>query len=156
MPRLSPRAGLLSAGMLVATLWALAMPVSAHGHALLHDVGEGRAITVRLYFPDDDRPLFEPYQVFAPGSERPFQAGRVNALGEVTFRPDRPGEWRVQVTTADGHGARVTLQLDAELGVERVSATPGWAQRVLTGLGWLLGLFGLLALWRLHRATRPG
>ncbi len=149
------RDGVLVAGSMLASLWLWGATPQAHAHALLHEVNEGRAITLRLYFPDDDRPLFEPYQVFAPDSERPFQTGRVNALGELTFRPDRPGEWRVQVTTADGHGARVVVEVDADLTLDATTApASGWTMGVVTGLGWLLGVFGILALWRLHRSTR--
>lgn len=141
---------------MLASLWVSAAPHQAHAHALLHELTEGRAITARFYFPDDDSPLFEPYQVFAPGSERPFQTGRVNALGEVTFRPDRPGEWRVQVTTADGHGARLVVTVDDTLTPTAAPAAPVWMMRILTGLGWLLGIFGILALWRLYRVSGPG
>jgi nickel transport protein len=129
-----------------------AWPAPAQAHALLHRVVEGQAVTVQFYFPDDDRPLFEPYQVFAPGAERPFQSGRVNTLGEVTFRPDRPGEWRVEVVTADGHGTQVGVAVGELLETRTVSASASWLGGTLSGLGWLLGAFGLLALWRLRRA----
>jgi len=129
---------------------------SAYAHALLYRIVEGPAITVQLYFPDNDAPLFEPYQVFAPDSARAHQSGRVNAHGEVTFRPDRPGQWRVQVMTADGHGVDAQISIDAALSTDPASlaAPTPWWQRVVTGLGYLLGIFGLLALWRLHRGTR--
>ena len=128
---------------------------SAYAHALLYRVVEGPAITVQLYFPDNDAPLFEPYEVFAPDSTRAHQAGRVNALGEVTFRPDRPGEWRVVVMTADGHGVDARIDVEADLSASAASRTAPapWWQRVTAGLGYLLGIFGLLALWRLRRGA---
>lgn len=146
----------LAAGLASALLAGALWPAVAHGHALLHRVIEGQALTVRFHFPDDDQPLFEPYQVFPPGSERPFQTGRVNAIGEVTFRPDRAGEWRVEVVTADGHGARVSVTVDELLEAQAVSGSAHWLAGTLSGLGWLLGVFGLLALWRLRKSSAQG
>jgi len=90
------------------------------------------AVTVEFYFPDDDKPLFEPYQIYGPDSDIPFQTGRINAIGEVSFRPDRPGNWRVQVNTSDGHDIQVQVQTDGILDIESAHAqTEGqgvWAQ----------------------------
>ena len=134
----------------------LLLPVAAHAHALLHEVIDGEAVIVRFSFPGADQPLFEPYEVFAPGVDTPFQSGRVNALGEVSFRPDRPGPWRVRVFAADGHGAVIALEVDTAGAVAAVQGHHGHAHdygaRVLAALGYLLGIFGLLALWRVRRA----
>ena len=149
-----PRLG----GVLLLTL-AVAWSGSAAAHALLHEVVEGEAVIVRLEFAGADRPVFEPYEVFAPGSAKPFQVGRVNLLGEVAFRPDEPGTWRLRVFTEDGHGADVTLEIDAVGAVATTSGGHGHAHghwsRVLVALGYLLGVFGLFALWR-QRRTRVG
>jgi len=97
--------------VLIAAFLSAAPLALAHG--LLHRVVQHTdAVTVQFYFPDDDKPLFEPYQVYGPDSDRPFQTGRINAIGEVSFRTDRPGNWRVEVQTADGHDVRVELPSD--------------------------------------------
>ena len=153
------RLGLL--GTAGAVLLSLLLPAASHAHALLHEVVDGEAVIIRLSFPGADQPLFEPYEVFAPGVATPFQSGRVNALGEVSFRPDRPGAWRVRVVAEDGHGAVIELEIDAAGAVAVVQgqhhhAHDYWS-RVLAALGYLLGIFGLLALWRVRRArTGPG
>jgi nickel transport protein len=143
------------AGATLSALLALLVPASSQGHALLHEVLDGEAVIVRFVFPGGDQPWFEPYEVFAPGAETPFQSGRINAAGEMSFRPDRAGEWRLRVFTEDGHGAVVSLALD-EAGA--VAATRGhsadahgyWG-RVVAALGYLLGAAGLLALWHARR-----
>lgn len=134
--------------ILLFCLWAPA----AWSHALLHSVvEEADAVTVSFYFPGDDRPWFEPYQVFAPDSDRPFQTGRINALGEVSFRADRPGTWRIRVATEDGHGAEARVHID-ETGVSgRTVQGLSYAQRVFVGLGYLLGAFGLFMMWRTRK-----
>lgn len=150
------RPGIVAA--LLALLAGLSTPAAVHGHAVLHEVVAGDSVVVRFSFPGGEQPWFEPYEVFAPGAETPFQSGRVNALGEVSFRPDRAGAWRVRLFTADGHGADIELELDAAGEIAAVYAQHGhahgyWA-RVLAALGYLLGIFGLLVIWRQRRAHR--
>lgn len=142
-----------------AALWifmALLLPGVTNAHAMLHEVVDGEAVTLTLSYGGAEQPLFEPYEIFAPGLETPFQSGRVNALGEVSFRPDRPGTWRVRVATEDGHGAVIRLEVDAAGAVAAVPDQHGHAHeywpRVLAAFGYLLGVFGLLTLWRGRRA----
>lgn len=150
MPAQNPS---LTPVLLLALLFAAPQ---AAAHALLYEVVEGEAVVVHLHFPGADKPWFEPYEVHAPGLEHPFQTGRVNARGELSFRPDRPGAWRVRVFTEDGHGAVIDIEVD-ESGA--VAATHGRAAhshhywlRVLAGLGALILVFGAWILWRRRRA----
>jgi nickel transport protein len=141
-------------------LAAVLAPASGQAHALLHEVVDADTVVVKLSFPGGDAPLFEPYEIYAPGAETPFQAGRVNALGEVSFRPDQAGEWQLKVFTADGHGTVVQLAVDEGMAAAVVGPADGghahgYAGRVVAGLGYLLGLFGFWALWRVRR-TAPG
>jgi nickel transport protein len=145
------------AGALAVLALGLA-PATGAAHALLHEVIDADALVLKLSFPGGDAPLFEAYEIYAPGNETPFQAGRVNAIGEVSFRPDRPGEWQVKVFTADGHGTVVRVAVDAAGSAASITASQdahahGYAGRVLAGLGYLLGLFGIWALWRGRRAA---
>jgi nickel transport protein len=135
----------------------LAVPPAA-GHALLHRVLETDSmVRVEFHFADGDRPYFESYRVMGPDDFRPFQTGRVNAVGEVSFRPDRPGPWRVLVATEDGHGAEFQMTVDHD-GLRPSGSGPHglsrW-ERLIAGIGYLLGVFGIIALWRMHRARRP-
>jgi nickel transport protein len=141
----------------LASLLLLLPGSSALGHALLHDSSVAEAVVVRFDFPDGDKPYFEVYRVMAPDDTRPFQSGRINALGEMSFRPDRPGAWRVVVATEDGHGAEVRVDVDPA-GVATAGgggAELSQAARLAAGLGYLLGVFGIIALWRGRRARHP-
>ncbi len=132
----------------------LALPGAGAAHELYHRVTEAGAMVVQFYFPDDDHPYFEPYEVFPPGSDIPFQTGRVNALGEVSFRPDRPGEWRVRVATEDGHGALARVDVDDTGDARWEGAGGSRNERITASLGYLFGIFGLVALWRLRAASQ--
>lgn len=134
----------------------LAVPPAA-SHALLHRVLEADSVVrVEFHFPDGDRPYFESYRVMAPDDHRPFQTGRVNAAGEMSFRPDRPGQWRIVVATEDGHGAEVRIAVDPDgirPGDHGLVGLSRW-ERLIASVGYLLGVFGIIALWRMHRARR--
>ena len=146
-------------GIFLLLLAAVLAAPPAAAHALLHRVLEADTmVRAEFYFPDGDRPYFESYRVMAPDDQRPFQTGRVNAAGEVSFRPDRSGAWRVIVATEDGHGAELRIFVDADgvpSSAQGLAGLSRW-ERLTAGVGYLLGVFGLLALWRMHRArSRP-
>lgn len=145
----------------LATLLMLAWPAASHGHAMLHELVDADFVLLRFSFPGGEQPWFEPYEVYAPDAEGPFQSGRINARGEISFRPDRAGEWRVRVFTEDGHGTVVRLDIDAAGLAVADQGGHGHVHdhwfRVFAALGYLLGAFGLLVLWRARRARAgPG
>lgn len=140
---------LISRTLSLLILWGLTGPVGSH--ALLHEeTSDGSAITVHFFYPvEREKPWFEPYEVFSPSDELSFQKGRVNAVGEVSFRPNESGEWRVRVTTADGHGEVVRIQVNEDsIGRTERDARLGYTDRAFMAVGYLLGGFGLLMLWR--------
>ncbi|MCC5812147.1 MAG: hypothetical protein JJU06_17455 [Ectothiorhodospiraceae bacterium] len=123
-------------------------------HDIQYRVQAGQALVVELDFPYGDPPIYESYEVFRPEESVAFQVGRTDGLGRVTLVPDRPGDWRLRVTTDDGHGLELTLAVDAQAQLEEVHG-PGLPRlaAVLAGVGYLLGLGGLLLFWRhRHRA----
>lgn len=126
----------------------------AWAHALLHQSGPAQAVVVRLQFQGSgDQPWAEPYEIYAPGSEQAYQRGQVNADGEIVFRPHAPGAWRIRVATEDGHGSDIRIDVDAAGQAQLQAAAAAPWQRVLTGLSWVFGLFGVLVLWRQRRAA---
>jgi nickel transport protein len=141
---------------LLAAVCVLLWPGVAASHALLHELVEGETVVVRLYYPGEGAPSFELYELLAPEAEVPFQTGRVNLNGEVSFRPDRAGRWQLRVFTEDGHGASIDLQVDSAGAASSATGMPalGHWSRVGAALGYLLGAFGLLALWQARRRKR--
>lgn len=141
-----------------ASIWGRAgIPVlllllSAAG-ALAHGVGSaiGRADAVTVTFRHEDgSPLAGvPCEVLPPDGGPAFQTGRTDRLGRVVFVPDQDGRWTVRVTGQDGHGAVVPVVVDAAaLGTGSAAAPPpagrGW--KLLSGVGVLLGVFGIVSL----------
>ena len=133
---------------LMLTLW----PLNATSHSLNHEVIKSEEnVTVSYFFQENERPYFEPYEVNGPKSEQPFQIGQVNQLGEVNFRPDSAGVWRVVVTTADGHRNEAKIKVDHDGAIEALSANGSRIDRIIAGIGYIFGVFGAIALWRFKR-----
>jgi nickel transport protein len=72
-----------------------------------------------------------------------FRQGKLDGEGRFSFYPDRPGGWRVVVK--DGRGHRSELVLEGEIPSSLVR--PDRLSRILAGVGFLFGLFGLWAFY---------
>lgn len=124
----------------------------AQAHEIHYQTGTGQAVTVELSFAYGSNPIFEPFRVFRPGEEVAFQTGRTDALGRLSFLPDGPGDWRVQITTEDGHGMDVMITVDEATAISAVQG-PGAGRfaLILAGIGYLLGIAGAWVLFRRRR-----
>ena len=121
----------------------------AWGHRMNHEVSTAEAQLLSVSYAFGQQPIFEPYQVFAPDTDVPFQSGRTDLQGRVSFLPDRPGRWRVVITTEDGHGMEVRIGVNEALEITEIEGPgAGGLAMTLAGVGYLLGLGGLLVLWR--------
>ncbi len=137
----------------VAAAALVAAPALAHG--VDTTVGNVRAVTVTVTYEDGSPLAFESCEVSAPGDGPAFQVGHTDRLGRVVFVPDRPGRWTVKVTGEDGHGAVVPVTVDAAMVASGAAAAPAAGARgtkLVTGVGVLLGVFGIVAL-TLRRRT---
>lgn len=116
-------------------------------HDLHHSVTEQSAVTLTITYPDGEPFSFEPYTVYAPDSDRPFQKGVTSAKGTLAFLPDRTGTWRIRAAADDGHGVMITHTV-ASLDHAKTGETSlnHW-ERLGIGLALLFGLFGLATLY---------
>lgn len=152
-----PRAPFLAGTMFAAVLVLASAGALAHG--VDYHVDRTEAVVVRFSSDHEAVMADAGYRVFSPDGRTLFVQGRTDALGRAMFIPDAAGTWRVLLATDDGHGAEVEVIVDAGQvavvdpdrsvrmgGMDRLTATAA-------GVGYVLGLGGLLALWR-RRSTR--
>lgn len=139
---------------LAITLWILSCPVWAH--TVNYSVDGKQAVVVTVILGDEEAASFSEYEVFSPDDpEMPFQLGRTDAAGRLAFLPDRAGTWRVKVEADSQHGLH-GVQFEVEVGEDQKVKSynkplVATHTRLLVGIGILLGLFGLLNLWRRER-----
>ena len=123
----------------------LAAAAAAHGPDTT--VSQGAAVIVTAIYEDGSPMAFEVCEVLPPGDRPPFLVGRTDRLGRVAFAPDRLGEWRVRVTSEDGHGVEVPVAVDESMiASAKASAHGGRIWKLVTGVSVLFGVFGLLNL----------
>lgn len=120
--RLAPPQGAASLAFLVMAAGLMLPAAVASAHGVAHQVERARAVTVTFTYPDGAPLAFADFQVHGPQDPRPAAAGLTDRAGRVVFLPDRPGAWTVRVTTVDGHGAEVALDIPAD---DLAAARPG-------------------------------
>ena len=131
----------------------LILSSTAAAHEIERSITRQEAVVVRLSYGDGTAFSYESYEVIRPGEEVPFQTGRTDAEGRISFLPDTEGTWRVRAFSEDGHGADLEVDVGANgLSLEAERRPDGRWTRVLIGLGVLLVLFGMLRL--LFRRSR--
>lgn len=137
---------------LSAALLALLAALPARAHEVAHTVTRGDAVVIALEYADGSPFAYEQYELTPPGEALPFQTGRTDALGRVVFLPDRVGEWRLSASSEDGHGASLTVNVDA-VGAAAAKPRSLWERgsKLVTGVALLFGLFGLLTLFARRR-----
>lgn len=143
----------ISIGVGCATIgWLLVATASAHGVA--STVTREQAVVVTVTYEDGTPLANQTYDVRAPGADEPRQLGRTDDCGRVVFLPHLAGEWRVRVTTADGHGAVVPVEIAADM-LPANAASGGWGRnrlsKLVTGVALIFGVFGVVALVALRR-----
>lgn len=129
----------------------------AVAHGIEYRIERGEAVLVHFSSHHDGPMVGAGFRVFSPDGRRIFSSGNTDALGRAVFVPDQPGAWRVLMATEDGHGAEVEVQVEEgpELsGLSRQkdpnAPVAGRIPATAAGIGYLFGLAGLLALWRLR------
>ena len=145
---------------MVRYLCALLLPLLVLTWAEAHSVEyrvENRGISARFFFLPNDPASYSAYEIFGPGDNIPYQKGRTDKNGVVAFLPDRPGKWHIKVTAESehgGHAASVDINVKEGLLMDSFSKPLVAAHtKLFVGLGVVLSVFGLGALWTARRAT---
>jgi len=142
------RPGMPALGLVALVPLALAvLSTTALPHELQVDVTSGQAVVIRLHYPDGTAFSFESYEIYRDDAEIPVQVGRTDHAGLIAFVPPGAGTWRLTTFSEDGHGKEMTFTTDAA-GMLLGSSRPLFERfpRLLTGIGLILGIFGLLVL----------
>ena len=127
---------------------ALALASVANAHELTHRIERSRAIAVQAQYADGTPLAYAAYELFSPQDARiPFQTGRSDREGWVSFVPTSEGVWRLHLADTQGHA--LTLDIPADTPPKRDGLS--FALRPLLGLALLALLFGGFALWKKRR-----
>lgn len=145
-------------GLLLLLIGVLVQPTGAVAHGVDYRIEYGEAVMVHFTSHHGGAMAGAGFRVFSPTGRAAFVSGETDALGRAVFVPNQPGQWRVLMATEDGHGAEVDVPVSdkpeyASAGGVTGSFRPasGRVSATAAGIGYLFGIAGLLALWRLRR-----
>lgn len=123
------------------------LAVPAQAHEVRHRIDAAEAVVITLAYANGEPFAYEKYALYAAGQETPAQVGNTDAQGRIAFVPGAAKRWRVQATSADGHGVDLEFAAPA---LAAPAARPENAPRWLLagfGLSLIFGLFGLVQLF---------
>ncbi|MBF0538714.1 MAG: hypothetical protein HQL03_10730 [Nitrospirae bacterium] len=141
--------------------WCLLFVAQVYAHAVNYEVAQKRVIAVRVFYSASDPVNYAEYELFGPGDTLPYQVGRTDKNGFVSFLPERAGIWTIKVRGESSHGlhgATIEVKVDDALDlksfnkpfVERLSAT---LIKLFVGISLIVGVFGLYVILK-HRKTQ--
>jgi nickel transport protein len=136
------------------TLLSLLAVSGASAHSVEYQV-ENRGISARFFFLPNDPAGYSQCEIFGPGDSVPYQKGRTDKNGVVSFLPDRPGKWTIKMIAESehgGHAASVDIHVKEGLLMESFSKPLVAAYvKLSVGAGVFLSVFGIWALWAARR-----
>jgi len=129
-------------------IFALCWAASAQAHEVHHRIEASAAVVVTLNYANGQPFAYEKYALTPVGQQTPHQVGNTDAQGRIAFVPDAVTQWRVQATSADGHGVNLEFATPAtatSAGTGADVSLPRWLLAAL-GLALIFGIFGLIQL----------
>jgi len=130
-----------------------------YAHTVNYDVQQKTVAAIRVFYTADDPASYSGFEVYAPDSgDLPYQTGRTDKNGFVSFIPDKQGTWKVKVLgeSAHGyHGVTVEMKVDKDLNIESFKK-PLAAQytKLVTGISMIFGLFGIYAMVKARKKQK--
>ena len=141
-------------------IWAAAVfgVLGVGAHEMLHEIGSPREpVAVKILFADGEALPYGEYEIYAPSDANiPFQKGRTDREGYLSFVPSDVGVWRVRVIEKSGHGLDVKIEVGAVGPVPSGGTHLGtwWYVRPVAGAAVILAIFaGWYALLRRRGGT---
>ncbi|MFN6961347.1 MAG: hypothetical protein ACK4N6_03815 [Rhodocyclaceae bacterium] len=127
----------------------LFLAAGAQAHEVDQHIGTREAVVITLTYANGQPFAYEKYALTPAGQETPLQVGNTDAAGRIAFVPDGIEKWRLQTTSADGHGVNQEIVVPATgTAVAATNAANELPRWLLAGCGLSL-IFGLFGLWQL-------
>ena len=130
-------------------LWA----TMTQAHEVHHHIVAAQVVVVTLTYANGEPFAYEKYALTPMGQETPQQVGNTDAKGRIAFVAGATEKWRLQASSADGHGLNLDFSAPAIQTKEAAQepAVPRWLLGGF-GLSLIFGLFGLVQLFGRNNA----
>lgn len=116
-------------------------------HALNYDLEKNSGVAISLSFDKNAPASWADYKIYAPNMSMPYQQGKSDSSGIISFLPNKNGEWKIYVEADAGHGkhSQEILVNIAENETAKIENKPMFSrfQASLSGIGIIFGIFGI-------------
>jgi len=121
-----------------------------YAHTIHYEV-QPKGISAKIFYTQSDPASYSEYEIYGPGDTEPYQIGRTNRAGFLSFLPDRPGIWKIKVLGESSHGFHgitFDVKVDKAFNLESFEK-PLVAKhtKMMVGVSVIFGLFGIISLY---------
>jgi len=135
------------------------LTTSLLAHIVQYNVGQ-KATYVSVFFDSTHTAAWSSYEIFAPDASLPYQKGRTDASGVLSFLPNREGKWKIAINAGSDHGEHfqeIYISIDPTMVIKEINkplyATSG---ALISGISIIFGFFGLwFGLTQRQRKKQP-
>jgi nickel transport protein len=93
-------------------LFLLCLDAPAFAHRINFETElHAPAVTVKAFFSRTAPVANARVEIYAPGSDQPFQTGRTDKGGNFAFLPDNQGTWKAEIDDERGHTGQVLISI---------------------------------------------
>ncbi|RUM50426.1 MAG: hypothetical protein DSY47_01710 [Hydrogenothermus sp.] len=119
-------------------------------HSVQYKVSHKNAVVIKIFFADGTPFSYEKFEIYAPDNTKiPYQVGRTDKYGRITFIPNKVGYWTVKAFSEDGHGIIKKIYIDDLSKVSESQNQFGYLLKIFIGV-----LIILLIYWLLYLSAR--
>ncbi len=125
------------------------IPIFSYSHEVRYSIDFSNAYIINVYYANGTKFSFESYEIYKPGNDKiPYQVGRTNEIGRISFVPDAPGKWQVKVFSDDGHGANFEIDVKGGKfkGERKLDFFEKYSKTIF-GLGIILTFFSIINIF---------
>ncbi len=125
-----------------------------YAHTIHYEI-QPKGISAKIFYTQSDPASYSEYEIYGPGDTEPYQIGRTNRAGFLSFLPDRPGIWKIKVLGESSHGFHgitIDVKVDKAFNLESFEK-PLVAKytKMMVGVSVIFGLFGIISLYLSRR-----
>ncbi len=134
--------------LFVVMIWGAEEKLYAH---TIHYEVQPKGISAKIFYTQTDPASYSEYEIYGPGDTEPYQIGRTNRAGFLSFLPDRPGTWRIKILGESSHGFHgITIELKVDKAFDLESFDKPLVAKhtkIIVGISVIFGLFGIISLY---------
>lgn len=121
---------------------------TGHSHGIDYQPLGYKSIAIKFTYSTGEPLSFASFEVFAPSEKIPYQKGRTDRNGVVSFLPNRPGIWKIEVVEDTEHGIHkktVEFNVSETFNIDSINTrVTDRYLKILTGLSLIMGIFALI------------